>query len=283
MVCAETAQKRVQIVSNPENAILLIEKDMDRVELHSFAGGEVACFSRRCPGKETPNEDAAALIPYRDGGVLLVADGAGGARGGAQASSTMVYEMIASLEQAQGADRSLREAILDGIESANREIYTLAIGAATTAAAAELGGGAVRPYHVGDSGLLLAGQKGKLKFQSISHSPIGYALESGYLGEHEALFHEDRHLVSNVVGIPEMHIQLGSAIELSSRDSLLLGSDGLFDNLTLDEIVQTLRKGTLEESTQSLVDAATVRMLSSSTANPSKPDDLTVIVYRPEG
>jgi len=195
----------------------------------------------------------------------------------------MIYEMVAALEQSQGAESSLRDSILDGLEGANREVHALGIGAATTVAIAELGGETIRPYHVGDSGILLAGQKGKVKFHSIAHSPIGYALESGYLGEREALFHEDRHLVSNMVGIAEMHIQLGSPVELSSRDSLLLASDGLFDNLTLNEIVDILRKGTLEESTQALVDASTERMLCSYPASPSKPDDLAVVVFRPAG
>ena len=264
-----------------EEQVLLIEREMEHVEVHPFAGGKVACFSRRCPAKESGNEDAAALIPTPNGGVLVVADGAGGARGGAQASSTTIYEMVAALENAESKS-SIREAILDGLESANREVCTLAIGAATTAAVAEIHDGFVRPYHAGDSGILLAGQKGKLKLQSVAHSPVGYAVESGLLGEDEALFHEDRHLVSNVIGIPEMRIEIGSAVELSSRDTLLLASDGLFDNLMPAEIIEILRTGSLEESAQDLVDVATRRMLILEDKRPSKPDDLTILVFRPE-
>ncbi len=60
--------------------------------------------------------------------------------------------------------------------------------------------GALRPYHVGDSTNLLTGQRGKLEFAMISHSPTGYAMEAGVLGEEEALVHEDRHDVSNLLG-----------------------------------------------------------------------------------
>ena len=65
----------------PEDAVLYLERDMEEVETCAFYGGTAAVFSARCPGKEGPNEDAAALIPFdEDGGTLLVADGAGGQR-----------------------------------------------------------------------------------------------------------------------------------------------------------------------------------------------------------
>lgn len=267
-------------MKQPEDAHIVVEKDMQGVETLAFHGGQVALFSTRSPGKETPNEDSAAVIPFAAGGILVVADGAGGTRGGGQASSTLVYEMLACLEQAVSRERSARDAILNGLESANREINTLGIGAATTAAVVELCGEQLRPYHVGDSGILLVGQKGKLKFQSLSHAPTAYAVESGFLDEDEALGHEDRHLVSNIVGIPEMRIELGAPIEISSRDTLLVASDGLFDNLTIDEIVEILRRGSLEETTQELVDLAQKRMLAPSLDHPSKPDDLTLVTYR---
>ena len=43
-------------------AHLLCNRDMESADVRSFAGGEVAVYSARCPGKEGPNEDAAALI-----------------------------------------------------------------------------------------------------------------------------------------------------------------------------------------------------------------------------
>ena len=260
--------------------ILLLDRDMDEVQVHPFAAGEVAYFSRRSPERETANEDAAAILPTPNGGVLIVADGAGGARGGAQASSTTVYEMMARLEQVAG-DGTLREPILDALESANREVMTLGIGAATTAAVAEIGPESVRSYHVGDSGLLVTGQKGKRKLQSIAHSPIGYAVESGLLSEDEALFHDERHLVSNVVGMADMRIELGPRLELSARDSVLLASDGLFDNLHTREIVDLLRRGSLFESAEALIDLARRRMAHATHGTPCKPDDLTLLVYRP--
>ena len=174
----------------------------------------------------------------------------------------------------------LRAAVLDGIERANDTIQALGIGAATTIAAAEITGREVRPYHVGDSMILLVGQRGKVKFQSVSHSPVAQAVEAGLLDEHEAMHHEDRHLVSNVVGSPSMRIEIGPQLKMAERDTLLLASDGLFDNLHLSEIIEIVRKGPLRECVRGLAAAATQRMHSESTKIPSKPDDLSIVAFR---
>ncbi len=265
----------------PEDATLYIEKNLEDVELHSFCGGMAAVFSMRSPARDGPNEDSAALIPYdADSGILAVADGAGGTRGGAQASSTTIYELDASLEHAARERVGLREAVLNGIEHANREITTLAIGAATTVAVAEIHGSCVRPYHVGDSQILLLGQKGKQKLLTVSHSPVGYALHSGLIDESEAMQHLDRHFVSNVVGSLDMTIEMGAQIDLSPRDTLLIACDGLFDNLAIGEVIQMLRKGDLAEATKTLVVECIRRMSSPRGKKPSKPDDLTLITFR---
>jgi len=268
----------------PEDAVLYFDRDMDAVETLPFCGGTAVVFSRRSPAKDSANQDAAALIPYDDdSGVLVVADGAGGVRGGAQASSTTTYELCAALEQGVRDKRRLREAILDGIDGANREVQALAIGAATTLALVEISSDRVRPYHVGDSQALLIGQRGRLKFLTISHSPVGYAERSGLIDEEQAMGHEDRHFVSNVIGIPEMTIEVGAEFALAARDTLVVACDGLFDNLTKEEIITILRTGDLAEAVATLAEACSVRMQGGDASRPSKPDDLTVIAFRRNG
>ena len=53
--------------------------------------------------------------------MLMIADGAGGQRGGACASAIAVHELTAAPEAADRQRTSLRETILDGIEAANRD------------------------------------------------------------------------------------------------------------------------------------------------------------------
>jgi serine/threonine protein phosphatase PrpC len=139
----------------------------------------------------------------------------------------------------------------------------------------------MRSYHAGDSIIMLVGQRGKLKFQSVSHSPVGYAVEAGLLDETEAVHHEQRNIVSNVLGTPEMRVEVGPAIQLSPRDTLLLASDGLSDNLYVDEIVERIRSGPIAPAADALVRKGRERMENPHLDRPCHPDDLSVILYRP--
>lgn len=286
-----------------QDALLAIDERMTEPQEIAVAGGIAGVFSSRSPGKESANEDAAAIIPAGDGVVLAVADGVGGCQSGEQASRIALQSLKAAIEEALLPDDpfsvlivaeppsepfdatnqppSLRTAILNGLERANREILAMGTGAATTVAVAEISGTTVRSYHVGDSMILLVGGRGKIKAQTISHSPVGYGVEAGLLDENEAMHHEDRHIVSNFVGCPEMRIEIGPSRELSARDTLLLASDGLADNLHTEEIVERIRSGPLRRSMQALADDSTARMLNPTKGQPSKPDDLTFVVYRP--
>jgi serine/threonine protein phosphatase PrpC len=226
------------------HALLYVTQDALEGELCSLAGGAAAVCSMCCPSKESPNEDAAALIPAGDAAaVLVVADGVGGERAGGLASEIAVRCLQDAVSQPDEKEVDLRAAILDGIERANGAVQELGIGAATTLAAVELCGRWARPYHVGDSMILVVGQRGKIKLQTVAHSPVGFALEAGVIDERDALHHEERHVVSNVLGTRDMCIEVGSALCLARRDTLLIASDGLFDNLHVDEIVERIRKG----------------------------------------
>lgn len=263
-------------------ARLLVRCRMDAPEIHPIAGGTVATFSAPSPAGETDNEDAAALIAAgADRAVLAVADGLGGQRGGAQAAELALATLAKCVAEAAPSGDGLRSAILDGIERANHLLAEQGAGGATTVAAVEIDGTSMRPYHVGDSTILTVGQRSKLKLCTVSHSPVGYAVEAGLLDEAEAMSHEDRHLVSNVVGTKEMRIEVGRTLALRPRDTVLLGSDGLFDNLHLGEIVELVRKGPLEKAARALADGACRRMIEPEPGSPSKPDDLTFLLYRP--
>src|SRR3954466_3578803 len=267
---------------------LLIEAQLSDVASINFLGGTAAVFSRRSPQKETPNEDVAAIWPMGPtSGVLAVADGLGGHAGGERASRLAIETIQKTLQEAaashpdNGEPIDLRAAILNGIEAANQAVRELGTGAATTLALVEIQDRTIRTYHVGDSEILVTGQRGKVKLQTIPHSPIGYAVEAGLMEQEEAIHHEARHVISNVIGSDQMRIEMGPPTELAPRDTLLLASDGLFDNLLPDEIINTIRSGPLDQSVAALVAIAQARMSTPMDGVPSKPDDLTVIAYRP--
>jgi serine/threonine protein phosphatase PrpC len=248
----------------------------------SFAAGTICLYTAKQPDKLTVNEDTLGFYQCDDNeGVLVVADGLGGLPEGDKASAMVTREILSAVSTGCKSGLPMRDSILDGIERANRKILDRYNGAATTIIAMEISERCVRSYHVGDSQALVSGQRGKIKYQTIAHSPVGYAVESGLLHEDEALSHEDRHIISNVVGSHEMRLEIGPQFTMAKRDTLVLGSDGLFDNMTTDEIIDIIRSGKLAECAEQLVSICHQRMTAYTEGALHKPDDLSFILYRP--
>ncbi len=252
------------------------------IVIRPFAGGTACVYTHKEPGKESCNEDASALIPCDDNsGVLVIADGLGGQPGGQTASSMVIAKLSRRIAEGCESGTSLRESILDGIEHSNASILNTGAGSATTVMAVEISAHSIRTFHVGDSMALVTGQRGKIKHQTIPHSPVGYAVESGMLDEDDAMHHDERHLISNVVGSAEMRLEIGPPLQLAPHDTLVLGSDGLFDNISIDEIIASIRCGSLETCAKRLSETSLERMINNSSNALSKPDDITFMLYRP--
>jgi len=246
-----------------------------------IGGGEVVAYTGRAPDHDVENQDTVAIIPYGpDAAVLIVADGAGGLPAGRRASQTAVAALDESLQVAASKTMLLRTAILDGIESANGAVLNLANGSATTMTVVTIEGRIARMYQVGDSEALITGQRGVVRAQTMAHSPTGFAVEAGFLDEREALHHEERHLVSNFIGTSDMRIDVGAAVELRPRDTVLVASDGLTDNIHIHEINELMRTGPLAQSLDAIASLAVHRMTAESKRQPSKPDDLSIILFR---
>ena len=269
------------VVDTPTDMILLDGASEPDCVATDVAGGHVIAYTCRDPHKETDNEDTVAVLPYGPGAaVFVVADGAGGLPAGKRASLTAVNTLAESLQVAMDKTTLLRTAILNGIEAANTAVLELMNGSATTMTVITLEGRLARSYQVGDSEAIVIGQRGLVKLQTTAHSPTGFAVEAGFLDQREALHHEERHLVSNFIGTTDMRIDVGAAVELDQRDTILLASDGLMDNVHVDEIIEFVRKGPLSEAVLSVVAQAEQRMKNARDGEPSKPDDLSLILFR---
>lgn len=266
----------------PADDMLLLDGATAAQKLSAvIGGGSMIAYTGPAPDKATENEDGVAAIPYGPNAVVLViADGAGGLPAGRRASQTAIDALRASLDNAMTETMLLRTAILNGIETANQAVLALANGSATTMTVVTVEALILRTYQIGDSEALVVGQRGRIKSQTMVHSPTGFAVEAGFLDQREALHHEERHLVSNFIGTVDMRIDLGAEIRLSPRDTVLLASDGLTDNIHMHEITEIIRKGTLESAVESMISLAKRRMKIETMHQPSKPDDLSVILFR---
>ena len=243
--------------------------------------GSLIAFNAPAPEKASGNEDSVAAIPYGPAAVILVvADGAGGLPGGRRASRTAVASLEDSLNNAMNETMLLRTAILNGIDAANQAVLAIGNGSATTMTVITIEGLIARSYQIGDSKSMIVGQRGKVRAQTMSHSPTGFAVEAGFLDHRDALHHEERHLVSNFLGTSEMRIEIGPELKLNPRDTVLLASDGLTDNVHNQEIIDMIRSGPLAAAMDSLTSLAVRRMTTETVHQPSKPDDLSVILFR---
>jgi serine/threonine protein phosphatase PrpC len=243
--------------------VIYANVDMDSAgETFAIGAGKIVVCTRRSPFKETENEDSAGVFSLGESDcALVIADGMGGMPCGAQASRMVIETLHESFSKANASEFGYREHMLNGIDEANNRIISLGVGAGSTVAAVEIFNNTLRPYHVGDSMILVV-------------------VESGYLDENEALHHDDRHEISNYVGFQEMRIEIGPAIDLARYDTVLVASDGLFDNLQLNEIVEIIRKNPLNKVSLQLATLCDKRMRHEDPGYPSKPDDLSFVLFR---
>lgn len=259
------------LIGNLDDSIVAIESDDFDVELLCAAS----------PDHPDRNEDAIGVWTFSDGSlVMAVADGMGGTPAGQLASKLAIERLDTEFAGLDGGC-SKRSPILDAFEAANRDVLESAPGSGTTLVAVEVVGASVRTYNVGDSGALLVGQRGKIKIETTPHSPVGYGVAAGLIDAESAMVHEDRHYLSNHVGSKEMQIEMGIPRESDPLDTLLLASDGLFDNLAPAEIIDTIRCGGLHECVAALGHNSLASMRAAQTENGiGKPDDRSIVLAR---
>jgi serine/threonine protein phosphatase PrpC len=80
-----------------------------------------------------------------------------------------------------------------------------------------------------------------------------------------------------------MRIDIEPTLVMARRDTLMVASDGLSDNLLSDELIEYIRAGHLGDAANKLVVDCRHRMNHPGGDHPSKADDLTFLLYRPAG
>ncbi len=242
--------------------------------------GECRFSSIPGDGDGAENEDAAGVWELgADLLVLALADGMGGGPEGGEAAALSMACLDDRLRRL-GPGESVRAAILDAFEAANEALCEGGKGSGTTLVVVEVDAGSFRTYHAGDSGALVVGQRGRVHHETMPHSPTGYAVAAGVLDPDQVHDHADRHYLSNCLGSAELRIEVGPKRGLSARDTVLLASDGILDNVRRDELIELIRKGPLDAAAAQVV-AATQGAIAGQGPVTGHPDDATLLLYRP--
>ena len=241
--------------------------------------GKVVVRMASGPDRPTgrPGEDAAAVLDCGpEALVLAVADGMGGQRGGARASKIAVDALADLVPDAGGATSSVVEAF----DEAQRRTRARRGAGATTMVVALITPKTVRLFNVGDSEGIVLNTRGRIKTRTTAQSPVGYLAAAGAITPDEALLHDYRHLLSSAIGIDAMRLEVCPRVAFGRSDTLVMGSDGMFDNVFEHEILEIIRQRDLDKAGDRLSTLVAARMRPGA-GPPSKPDDMSFILFRP--
>lgn len=263
-----------------ESAVALLRAETEHPETIETALGQVVVFATRRPGAQRPTEDSSLVLPL-DGALLLaIADGAGGHELGGEASEAAIAALTETLYRTTSIDGTK---VSQAFAAASAAVLRLGREAITTLLVALVDRISVRTWHCGDSTALLTGQRGKRKLRTIDHTPPGLRAGEGTISFDDVHHDGERHLLVTALGIEPLQIEHSGPVPIAPRDTLVLASDGLFDNLLDGEIVQHVRKGPLAAGVAAMTERALQRMRRSNGDTTGKPDDLSVLAFRPRG
>lgn len=238
------------------------------------------------PGRvRDANEDTLRVDPAR--GFAMVADGVGGAKGGATASAMtadIVHRQLAAQLDSIKADAAIdgsraRELLTRRLRAALSEA-SLAVhtrgrgnpslhGMATTAVVAQVLGDWVLIGHVGDSKVYLV-RGGVIYALTEDHSLARDLHARGAISKEDAEAYPHNVIVRAVGMQPTVEPDL-VAFDLAPDDVLVLCSDGLSDVVTPEEVRQLALAGPPDAVASTLVERANAA---------GGPDNVTVALVR---
>lgn len=230
---------------------------------------KVAYFSKKCLDAKN-NEDSLFIITDEDNIFFGVSDGAGGHPKGAEASKIATVCSVNSFEQNQKINYH------DLFQDINDEVLSLKVGARCTLSLGHISNDSFTAHSAGDSEVIYWNAIGNEIYSNIPQSTIGYKVEAGLIDQSMSLDEPQRNLVSNLVGDDAIRIESTTRMDLKKGHTILIGTDGLFDNIPHTELSEYISKGIFEEGIQKLTAKCDIQ----DEADWKKDDDISFIVIR---
>lgn len=228
--------------------ILLHDKAGHESQIFDWNEYRIAVFLAKNKEKSTNNEDSLFVYGNESNLVFGVSDGAGGHPRGKDAAFIAASEVINFYKNKN--INSIQE--IEVIESINDKIIDLKAGARSTISMATIHQDNLRSFSVGDSEVIYWNGHGSELYSNIPQSEVGYRIEAGLLSQDESLDDPERYSVNNLLGDVSIRIEVASKMKIKKGHTILIGSDGLFDNLTHEELTEIAGKGTFDKSFEEL-------------------------------
>jgi serine/threonine protein phosphatase PrpC len=208
--------------------------------------------------KRQINEDACLELPGR--GLWVVADGMGGHAAGDVASQMLVSKLRGIDSHDKLSD--FVDDVEDRVLEVNRQLHEMSfqdderkVMGSTLAALLAFENHVVSMW-VGDSRVYRLREGELLKQVTTDHSEVEEMIADGTLSEASAMDHPAANIVTRAVGGLEhvyVDLELG---ELEDKDRYLICSDGLFKDLSEEEIEEILSEGSCVDACHALIDSA---------------------------
>jgi serine/threonine protein phosphatase PrpC len=261
-----------------------LSKDRRRVDALEIGQGTDVGMKRGA------NEDAFLTLKSLIGtqpepvpvGLLMIADGMGGHVGGKEASSmairvasgVLVREILLPLLESQTttvASRPIQEVLSEATASANEAVSQTEGDAGTTLTSVIVMGHSAYIGHVGDTRVYYL-NKGELQQITQDHSLVKRLVELGQISVEEAQQHPQRNFLDRAVGQgPDLTVDTHFQ-RLAESSCLLLCSDGLWNHVSDEEIVEVIEStSSPQQACNLLIDQANSR---------GGEDNITVVLAR---
>ncbi|RMG42036.1 MAG: Stp1/IreP family PP2C-type Ser/Thr phosphatase [Candidatus Dadabacteria bacterium] len=209
------------------------------------------------------NQDSFGVIENDHFRMFVVADGMGGVKGGAVASSTAVEVLRNCL---QNRSRISEQDIVAAVINANTEVFEKGEedrdleGMGTTLVALVFVGMHMYVVNVGDSRAYLI-RKGKIRQLTEDHTLVQELLRSGAISADQAEDHPVAHMLTRSLGpTPNIDVDCFLYADGPARgDIFVLCSDGLYNMVSDREIKEIVENHSLDDATQELIKLANQR------------------------
>jgi PPM family protein phosphatase len=184
-------------------------------------------------------------LPLEAANLFAVADGMGGHVGGEVAARVAIDALLSTFTREPTTD-----GLLSAFSEANRSVWQESQdqselhGMGTTLTAMALVGGAdgrdmIALANVGDSRAYVFSE-GRITQVTADHSLAEERMRQGEMTEEEAAVHPQRHILTRALGVsPDVEADMWE-LKLRAGDRIVLCSDGLSNELGLEELGQVL-------------------------------------------
>jgi serine/threonine protein phosphatase PrpC len=209
-------------------------------------------------GSRDYNDDSCADANLMAGRCIIVADGAGGHKGGAVASKLVVDSVLLHLASAPTWDDGALLAALDAASASvhwrqneDRGISEMSSTAAVLCIDAVAG--RARWTHLGDTRILFF-RRGNIEQLTRDHSVVQSFIDAGVYDGEMATGRPDRSVLYAAIGAEgETRPTVGSRTDLEDGDAFLVCTDGVWDTIREETITTLLNlAGSVEEWVSSI-------------------------------